>query len=380
MVVGDMRNNNERAVLAAIAITPGSSGAQLARATGLGPPTIARLVADLETEGLIMRGPVLRGQRGQPATPLFLNPEGAYSIGCELGWRHIELVLRDFSGTYLAHHRRDFEFPDLPLVLDEIASLTRLMVGTIPEAVRTRVIGLGIAMPGTIGRNIHLLGGTAADARAWDDLDVGAALHSATGIETFVYNDGSAGCWATLAALPAPRPANLAYLLVGTFVASGVLVDGRLWEGPNLHAGDLGALLVNDQDNNYVPVHRLASIYALRERLVAAGIASPAGHPSTWAWDAIEPVASEWLEEAGLAMALAVCNANAVTDCELAIIDGIMPAAIVQRLVERVRHHLNALLNLTRDPPEVRIGTVGAVAPARGAALLPIFRRFFGSE
>ena len=111
-----IRINNERAVLTAAAVTPGSSSAEIARETGLGPQTVSRILSDLETQGLVMRGDVRRGQRGQPATPIYLDPNGVYTIGCEIGWRHIEVILRNLGGEILGHHRRDYPFPDATVV------------------------------------------------------------------------------------------------------------------------------------------------------------------------------------------------------------------------------------------------------------------------
>src|SRR6218665_1624036 len=93
-----VRIANERAVLTLIGLNPGASNADLARLSGLGPQTTSRIVAELEARELVQRGDVLRGRRGQPATPLFLDPDGAYVIGVEVGWRHFEVLLFAMSG------------------------------------------------------------------------------------------------------------------------------------------------------------------------------------------------------------------------------------------------------------------------------------------
>jgi len=93
-----VRIANERAVLTLIAGLPGSSNADIARRSGLGPQTTARILADFEARGLVERGQVLRGRRGQPATPYRLNPDGAFSIGVEIGWSHLEILLFSMGG------------------------------------------------------------------------------------------------------------------------------------------------------------------------------------------------------------------------------------------------------------------------------------------
>ncbi|MET0905948.1 MAG: helix-turn-helix domain-containing protein, partial [Tardiphaga sp.] len=117
-----MRIANERAVMTLIGLNPGASNAELARLSGLGPQTTSRIVADLEARELVLRGEVLRGRRGQPATPLFLNPDGAYGIGIEIGWRHFDVLLFAMSGATLASVRRRHDWPDFRTIFAAVAT------------------------------------------------------------------------------------------------------------------------------------------------------------------------------------------------------------------------------------------------------------------
>ncbi len=58
-------------------------------------------------------------------------------------------------------------------------------------------------------------------------------------------------------------------------------------------------------------------------------------------------------------------------------IDGVMPRPVVERLMERVQHHLALLPVLRMGPPKVTIGHLGVFAAAKGAALLPMYKRYF---
>ena len=73
-------------------------------------------------------------------------------------------------------------------------------------------------------------------------------------------------------------------------------------------------------------------------------------------------------------------NTAAVIEFNLAVIDGVMPRPIVERMVESVRFHGRELPALTADHPTIVTGHLGAEAPARGAAMLPMFRRFFARD
>jgi hypothetical protein len=120
-----VRLTNERAVLTLIAGIPGVSNADIARRSGLGPQTTARILADLEARDLIIRGEVLRGRRGQPATPYRLNPNGAYSMGVEIGWQHFEVLLQNLAGAPVAVTRRSYAYPDPQSVFAAITADSR---------------------------------------------------------------------------------------------------------------------------------------------------------------------------------------------------------------------------------------------------------------
>ena len=116
MDVGGTRVYNERAVMTAVAQTPGSSAAKLARTTGLGAQSVGRILVELEQAGLVTSGEVIRGLRGQPARPIYPNPNGVFILGCEIGWRHYHILIQNFTGNVLGEYRRDYDYPDIDKV------------------------------------------------------------------------------------------------------------------------------------------------------------------------------------------------------------------------------------------------------------------------
>ena len=371
-----IRVANERAILTLIALRPGSSNADLARSSGLGPQTTSRIVGELETRELIRRGEPLRGRRGQPATPLFINPQGAFVIGVEIGWRSLELVLLSMEGRTLATISRSYSWPDAEVIFariaDEVAQLSARLTPTHAE----RLIGIGVACPGDIHRGVLELGATAPQAVLWQDIDIAGRISELTGLEVDVVNDGSAACWSEWLALPQPWPAAFACLHVGTFISSGINDNGTLWQGRSGNAANLGAIIVPGADGKPSTVQDVASLLALQHRLEAAGTALPHGNPLDWDWSALQPAADAWLDDAARALATAIVSTRAIIELDLTLVDGVMPRPVVARLVERVNHHL-AQLPRQDAPPTVALGAMGGVAAASGVAQLMLFRRYF---
>ncbi|HTM78110.1 MAG TPA: ROK family transcriptional regulator [Devosia sp.] len=371
-----VRIANERAVLTLITLAPGSSNADLARRSGLGPQTTSRIITDLEERGLIVRGQLLRGRRGQPATPWFLNPLGAYCFGVEIGWRHLQIALIDLTGTVLASESLPHAFPDATTIFTEIAARIEAMTAALTPQQRQRIIGAGVATPTAIGRNTEVLGHPEQRA-LWEAIDIPARIAADTGLATDRFNDGTAACWAEIIAQPEPRPRGFAYFHVGAYIGAGIIADGHLWEGPTGNAANLGGIMVHDRHGKPSFVHWLASITAFEAWLRAAGVTPPAGSPQHWDWAALEPHAGAWLDDAGRALAQATMTAQAMVELDRASIDGVMPRPVVEHLLTRVQHHLEQLPVLRLGHPVVTIGHLGAFAAAKGAAMLPIYKRYF---
>lgn len=372
-----LRAANRRAVLTTIALNPGISNADVSRRTGLAPQTASAIVAELEGDGLIGRGDVLRGRRGQPATPLFLDFDGAYSIGCEISWRHVEVRLIDLGSREIGHYRRDYPWPDANSIVDEVADAVAELVQRLEPARRARLAGLGLASPSHIERNIGALGAPPLQEALWRDLDLAVALERATGFSTSWFNDGNAACWAEMVMSAPPRPSNFVYLFVSTFLGAGVAAEHTLWQGPTGNSANLGAMLVAGPDGARRFGHGVASTTALLARLAEAGIAVPRGNPVDWPVADWEAQVGPWLAEAGAALAEIVLNTAAVIEVDRAVIDGVLPPALMTRLVAATAQALDTLPSTTGGRPQLVAGRLGSAAVSLGAAQLPMFRRYF---
>jgi predicted NBD/HSP70 family sugar kinase len=266
-----VRQTNQRAILSVISLQPGISNAELARVTDLAPQTVSAVLTDLEQLNLVTRGDVLRGRRGQPATPLYMNPVGALSIGAEIGWRHIEVCLVGIGTQVLSRVRRTFDYPDAATIFTELGSIVTELTASLSPSERKRLVGMGLAAPGDLGGMTSLLPPPPGQEKLWAEIDIASAAAEATGLEVSLFNDGHAACWAQRVAHPAPRPMSFVFLVLDTFVGGGIVAENRLWEGANGESANLGAMLVTDRDGHMRYLHEIASLWALEKRLQPAG-------------------------------------------------------------------------------------------------------------
>jgi predicted NBD/HSP70 family sugar kinase len=376
-----LRAANRRAVLTTITFSPGISNAEVSRRTGLAPQTASAIVTELEDDGLVTRGDVLRGRRGQPATPLYLDYGGAYGIGCEISWRHIDIKLINLGSEDLGHYRRDFAYPDAAGIVAEAAEAIAGLIARIDPAQQQRVAGIGLATPSNFGSLIGNVSPPAEQLQAWRELDLRAALEAATGLATTWFNDGNCACFAEMVMSPPPRPANLVHLFVSTYLGAGITAEHTLWEGPTGNSANLGSMLVNGHDGHRSFGHDIASTSALGRRLAQAGIALPLGdHPANWPWSDWEAHIAPWVEASGSALAEIIVNTGAVLEIDHAIVDSIAPQSIIDRLVAATERALGELVVIGARRPRLIAGTLGARATPLGAAQLTMFRKHFSRD
>ena len=380
MQPNQVRHSNQRAILSVLAVYPGLSNADIARRTGLAPQTVSSVLDGLEEAGLLLRGPVRRGGgRGQPATPLYSNPDGALALGAEIGWSHIDVAMTNLIGQVIAHNRVDYDYPDRHAVFGMLKQMLDALTAPLSADAQARILGLGLAVPGGIGGDSTLLPPPPGQSEAWAGVDIGREAASATGYDVQLFNDGNAACFAEFTAMPPPRPGDFAYLLIDTFVGAGIVAEDRLWEGVTGASANIGSMLVSDRSGAPRFVHELASLLALEKRLKAAGTTlseAMSDEPS----DLAQTVVADWIEDAASALAHAILNTATVIEFDFAVIDSSLPAPTVRRLIEATSLRMADFPSFGRSMPAIRAGHIGRPAAAQGAAQLRMYRRFYSRE
>lgn len=200
------------------------------------------------------------------------------------------------------------------------------------------VESIGIGAPGAVRRGVvHY-----ARNLNIESLDLETAVSEATGVRVRVSNDVNAaalGAWA----LRGSTSTSFAYLNLGTGMAAGLVLDGRVWEGARGLAGEIGYLSVDP--NGPTHVDGLAG--------TLEGYASGSGVVSQWGVEGATAVDVFDAAEAGDAAAVAIRNnvyfgaASAVRVLALAfgadsIVVGGGLTALGRSLCDGMTKHFNA--------------------------------------
>lgn len=372
-----LRAYNERLIIDALLRAGALSKAEIARETGLSGQAASVIVNRLLSEGLLVKRDKVRGHVGQPSTPIAPNPQGAFSLGVKIGRRSTEAILVNLVGEVIGSSNDSYDAPFPERAIPSAISQTQRLMERAPTAVRDRIVGLGIAMPGEIyawSRELDLAPG-ALDG--WRDADVAGALAEATGLEASLHNDATAACAAEMISGTAiDRPSAL-YIYLGTFIGGGVVIDGKLYPGAQLNAGAVGSMPVGPAGSGAPPEQLIhsASVIRLERALTAAGIDASTAL-ATGPTDGAAAIFEAWADAAIPDLSRGVVSALSIIDFERVVIDGLLPPLWRARIAERLATALDGFNRAGLAPTEITTGSIGPMARVLGAAMLPLHGRF----
>ncbi|WAT02326.1 ROK family transcriptional regulator [Rouxiella chamberiensis] len=370
------RAHNRRVVIEAIRLNGELTRAEIARLTSLTPQTVSNIAAELEHAGIIAsRLPRRVAGRGQPAIPLTLNPNSAYSIGIHLDHQTLRVVLVDLKGKVRFRRLINVQKPQPDATLKLIMKTLQEMRQKVKIDWR-KMLGIGIVMPGPFGvEGISSEGPTTL--HGWDNIDIEGRLGAATGWPVTLEND------ATVAAIGerfhgiAKQLTSFVYLYIGTGLGAGLFTEGRIYSGHAHNAGEVGHMVVQPGGRacycgNKGCLERYLSLQAAYEGCeLDPNTATP---EDLLAVD--EARFERWLDTAIEPACQAINIMECVFDAQCVIIGGMMPQPLVARLIARLTPLYNSVRSRYSAQSRVRMGMTGTDTAALGAAALPIFDEF----
>ncbi|HEU5416897.1 MAG TPA: ROK family protein [Streptosporangiaceae bacterium] len=210
--------------------------------TGLSRSTVMQRVGALLTAGYLREGGTEASTGGRPPTALTPNDAAKTILAADLGATHGRLAVLDGAGQTLADKTIESRIatgPDavLEFVCSALASLLEDS-GRDPA----QVCGVGVGLPGPVdgiaGRPVQppIMPG-------WDDYPVREAVGRHFRAPVFVENDANLMALGE-AALCYPDIHSLLFVKVATGIGAGLVIGGRVYNGVDGGAGDIGHVRV----------------------------------------------------------------------------------------------------------------------------------------
>ena len=375
-----MREFNERVVLQAIRTHGSLPKAEVARLTQLSTQTASVIINRLLGEGLVVKRDAVRGKVGQPSQPIALNPDGAFSVGIQIGRRALDVCLIDFTGAVRWQASTPYASPEVEHVFATIATRLREVEAFLGPALAPRLSGIGLAAPLTLGTWQRLESLLPQDAEAWRRTDLRARLQALTGLPVEFAKDTIAASVAELVAGRGRTLKSYLHVFVDALVGGGLVIDGEPHSGQFGNAGAIGSMplgLAGADERAAVPqLLGAASLVRLEEMHAEAGLAPLAftdARNLDMPWEA---VTQAWIEQAANAITFGVTGAACLLDLDGVIVDGAVSRPLLERLIAAVRAAMVRYSWQGTQKPLILAGTTGVAAKVIGAAYLPLYANF----
>ena len=368
--------HNRRVIFDALRINGALTRADLARATQLTPQTVSNIVDSLHSDGLITADEPRRQGRGQPARPYRILPEGACAIGVQLDRHQMLGVVVDLAGVPLTRRQRQ-----LPAggpkkggaaLLKLIGELRAFAAG---RQATSRLLGLGIAMPGPFG---VMDSEDPWGMQDWQDFPLADWLSAKTGLVVSVQNDAAAGAIAEKMYGAAAGLENFVHLFIGYGLGAGLVLRGEVYSGAANNAGEIGQVVsAAARTGNPEAIEHYASLLALCRHLGVDPRRAGLIEHLQGLFEADDKRIRPWIAQAVRHLRHAVQTLESLFDPETIVIGGQMPPGVLASMMASLEPLLPSVAHRReRERPRLTLGATGLWSAALGAAMQPISRTF----
>jgi predicted NBD/HSP70 family sugar kinase len=242
----ELRRHNLATLLERLHLLGPTSRSELTATMGLNRSTIADLIGELSTLGLVEEGPAQTSSGpGRPSPIVRTRPEGAAVLAIEFSVDSVAVATVGLGGHVFDQVRepRPRARVSPAETVGEVARLAKPLLDTLPE--EALLVGVGAGVAGVTRRSdgfVHL-----APNLGWRNVPVGEVLTSELGLDqpVLVANEADLGALAEHRRGVGAGVPHLIYLSGERGIGAGIIHDGKPMLGAAGYAGEAGHTLVN---------------------------------------------------------------------------------------------------------------------------------------
>lgn len=241
--VREIKTENKIAVYEYILRHESSTKQELFAALGLSMPTIKLCLEYLQEMGLISASDIIHNTGGRNATAYRIVPDGRFAAGLFLSPNHITALCLDLSGKVLVSLRkRSVLAAHDDAYLKEIGDMTQEVI-RMTKLPMKKFLGVGISVPSLVSADgeqmVHILN---RNYRGITREMLSKYLPWKTRMYHDSYAAGFAEVWGTR------NIRNAVYLNLNDSIGGSVLIDGRVFDGDDCRAGEIGHMIIHPKD------------------------------------------------------------------------------------------------------------------------------------
>lgn len=240
----DLKEYNRMLVYNLVKAEGGISKADIARRLELSVPTVIKIEEYFARLGIFVDGGEGEAALGRKPMLLSFYPEAAYAVGAEYDGVHLSVGLVDLAGRVSSIRKAEAP-PDLGLLLGSLLESEVEALIASSGLARERVKGLGLGVPAVVHEEEGLIGlaPLVGVERTVDYKPLISKLEARLGMPIKVANDANAAALGEVAARGEDCGGDLIFVILGRGVGAGLILDGRLRQGPSASAGEIGYMV-----------------------------------------------------------------------------------------------------------------------------------------
>lgn len=212
-----------------------TSKAELAKELNLSMPTVLSNVRELTELGVISEVGELASTGGRKARSITIEKDCRYAAGVDITANHVCMVLINLRGEVLRQERSRIAFAPGMDYYNRLSELIGNFWKSAEE--KQKVLGIGFSLPGIIRTQDRML--VKSHALKLDNYSL-KMIEQISPFPAHFENDANA---AMLAEIPL-QSQNAVYLSLKNTLGGAICMNGRLYPGQNMKAGEFGHMVL----------------------------------------------------------------------------------------------------------------------------------------
>ncbi|MFP7476843.1 ROK family transcriptional regulator [Terribacillus saccharophilus] len=237
-----MKTVNRSLILNKIRMSSPISRADIAKETGLTPPTVSTIVKELMEQGLVEENKLGSSSGGRKPTMLHIKTDEFFVIGVDAGPDTVDCILTNLTGEMLGivsqplrvHTNREF--------LHQVEQAIQQLLDK--HGMQTeQIIGIGVAMHGVVDSETGV--SRVAPLLGLHDIPIKQQLEDKFSIPVKVDNDARAMALGESWFGGFDIQDSMVAVNIGRGVGAGIIIGGKLFHGASGLAGELGHMSID---------------------------------------------------------------------------------------------------------------------------------------
>nr|WP_198044695.1 ROK family protein [Lysinibacillus timonensis] len=231
---------NKELILQQVLLKSHISRNEIIENTNLKKATVANLVKELIEEQFIVEAGKEQSTGGRRSSLLKLNERAGYALGIDIGVNYLRGIVTNLDGEIVFDIQQEITDNAFENYFNNIIQMIQLLTEEVPKS-PYHIIGLGIAVPGTIAMDGTIIN---APNLRWHNVDLVHQLKSYVDYPLYISNEANAGAFAEFSFIHNMQHQNMLFVSIGYGIGVGIIINGELYHGELGFSGENGHMII----------------------------------------------------------------------------------------------------------------------------------------